>query len=147
VVIFLYFFLCFIYFIFILYLFYVLFVFYLYYYLYYYFYLYYDIYTYKTILQGIKNALPNANITYNKGCNLLDSPENFTKIAENIKGSEVIIYVGGISSKLEGEEKRVRFFFFIIFYFYFFFKMLMVLKEVIVQILKFQRSNVNWCRT
>jgi beta-glucosidase len=73
---------------------------------------------FKTILQGIKNELPNANITYDKGCGLTDSPPDFNTLSQKIKGSEVIIFVGGISARLEGEDMPVSY---ILFYFFFFF--------------------------
>jgi beta-glucosidase len=57
----------------------------------------------KTILQGIQNALPNSNVIYDKGCGITGGAEDFKSISENIKGSEVIIYVGGVSPRIEGE--------------------------------------------
>jgi beta-glucosidase len=42
-------------------------------------------------------------VSYNKGCNLTDSPEDFNTLSENIKGAEVIIFVGGVSPALENE--------------------------------------------
>jgi hypothetical protein len=59
----------------------------------------------KTILQGIKNELPNSNIIYDRGCGLTDSPPEFNTLSEKIKGSEVIIFVGGVSPGLENEGR------------------------------------------
>jgi hypothetical protein len=40
---------------------------------------------------------------YTKGCGITESAEDFNKISRNIEGSEVIIYVGGLSRLEEGE--------------------------------------------
>lgn len=69
-----------------------------------------------TILQGIKNKLPDAEIIYEQGCShVKDSvmvngkmrPVDYKATASRAKKADVIIYVGGISPRLEGEEMPV----------------------------------------
>ena len=69
-----------------------------------------------SILQGIKNALsPGVEVTYARGCPLAvnatdtlgpKSPD-FQLALDAAKNADVVIYVGGISAQLEGEEMRV----------------------------------------
>ena len=69
-----------------------------------------------SILQGLKDALgTGAEVTYVRGCPLAvnaadtsgpSSPE-FQQAVEAAKSADVVIYVGGISARLEGEEMRV----------------------------------------
>jgi beta-glucosidase len=73
-----------------------------------------------TILEGIKNKIPDAKIIYEKGCDhtgytlhrdendSIGSPVDFTATAEKAKEADVIIYVGGLSPRLEGEEMPVQ---------------------------------------
>lgn len=78
-----------------------------------------------TLLDGIKTAVPHANIIYNKACELKRfnggpadfaeagsyrwrAPEyvattDFEKLAQEVKDADVIIVIGGISARIEGE--------------------------------------------
>ncbi len=61
-----------------------------------------------TVLQGIKNKLKNADIFYSKATDFVSTePQDFSKLIDSIKDADVIIYVGGISPRLEGEEMKV----------------------------------------
>jgi beta-glucosidase len=66
-----------------------------------------------TILAGIKSvAGPNIEVTYDRGCPLAVRNDGRDQPSENLqtaalasaKGADIIIYVGGISPGLEGEE-------------------------------------------
>ena len=62
-----------------------------------------------TVLQGLKDKLGNSTeIFYSRGTNFVDTtyPE-FSKLIDSVKDADVLIYVGGISPRLEGEEMRV----------------------------------------
>ena len=62
-----------------------------------------------TVLQGIKNKLPNTEIFYSKATNFVDTVErDFSKLIDSINDADVIIYVGGISPRLEGEEMKIN---------------------------------------
>ena len=63
-----------------------------------------------TVLQGIKDKLGNAvEIFYSRATNFVDTTEpDFTKLIDSVKDADVLIYVGGISPRLEGEEMRVN---------------------------------------
>ena len=63
-----------------------------------------------TILQGIREKMPNANIIYEKGSKHVGSisADSIKYVVDKIKEADVIIYVGGISPRLEGEEMRVE---------------------------------------
>jgi len=78
-----------------------------------------------SLLDGIKAAVPHANIIYNKACELKRfnggpadfaeagsyrwrAPEyvattDFEKLAQEVKAADVIIVIGGISARIEGE--------------------------------------------
>ncbi len=62
-----------------------------------------------TILQGIKNKLPNARIIFEKGCNHTGemNPDSLKLTVSKVKDADIILFAGGISPKLEGEEMRV----------------------------------------
>lgn len=66
-----------------------------------------------TILEGIRRIVPGTAIIYEKGCELTkrDSVDqkriDFTATAEKVKDADVIIFAGGISPSLEGEEMPV----------------------------------------
>ena len=62
-----------------------------------------------TLLQGKKNKLPNARIIYQDACDYYKEPANgnFNDVMEKIKDADVVIYAGGISPTLEGEEMPV----------------------------------------
>ena len=88
-----------------------------------------------TILDGIKAKFDQADVTYVEGCKLVNgfvfrqrnsadiregisgrrdpvstepwiAPENYDDVVNQVKDSEVIIYVGGLNPNLEGEEMR-----------------------------------------
>jgi len=62
-----------------------------------------------TVLQAIKDKLPNADIFYSKATDFVSTePQDFSKLIDSIKDADVIIYVGGISPRLEGEEMKVH---------------------------------------
>lgn len=62
-----------------------------------------------TILQGIKNKMPNATILYEKGCRHAGAvnTDSINIAVSKIKNADVILFAGGISPRLEGEEMRV----------------------------------------
>ncbi len=62
-----------------------------------------------TILQGIKNKLPNSTIIYEKGCRHTGEvyADSLNLAVSKLKNADVILFVGGISPRLEGEEMRV----------------------------------------
>jgi len=62
-----------------------------------------------TVLEGIKNKIPNADIFYSKATDFVSTePQDFSKLIDSVKDADVIIYVGGISPRLEGEEMKVH---------------------------------------
>jgi beta-glucosidase len=61
-----------------------------------------------TALQGIKDKMPNAELFYSRAINFTATgPQDFSTLIDSIKDAEVIIFVGGISPRLEGEEMKV----------------------------------------
>jgi beta-glucosidase len=62
-----------------------------------------------TILQGIKDKLPNSTILYEKGCRHTGEikSDSINLAVSNLKNADVILFAGGISPRLEGEEMRV----------------------------------------
>lgn len=61
-----------------------------------------------TVLQGIKDKLKNADVFYSRATDFVSTkPQDFSKLIDSIKNADVIIYVGGISPRLEGEEMKV----------------------------------------
>lgn len=65
----------------------------------------------ETILSGLINKMPNAEIIYEKGCGLTSSDKievNTEATVNHVKDADVIIFVGGISPRLEGEEMPVK---------------------------------------
>lgn len=62
-----------------------------------------------TILEGIRHKVPGAEVIYEKGCDLTkeEVAEHFAATAEKVKDADVIVFVGGISPSLEGEEMPV----------------------------------------
>ena len=69
-----------------------------------------------SILQGLKDALgPSVEVTYARGCPLAvnatdtfgPASPDYQQALDAAKGADVVIYVGGISARLEGEEMRV----------------------------------------
>ncbi|MEO6541263.1 MAG: glycoside hydrolase family 3 C-terminal domain-containing protein [Ferruginibacter sp.] len=67
-----------------------------------------------TTLEGIKNVLgKNVQVKYQKGCNITDTmhynrEEDFKPAIESATGADVIVFVGGISPRLEGEALQVK---------------------------------------
>jgi beta-glucosidase len=62
-----------------------------------------------TVLQGIKNKLKGTDIFYSRATDFTATgPQDFSKLIDSIKDANVIIYVGGISPRLEGEEMKVN---------------------------------------
>jgi beta-glucosidase len=65
-----------------------------------------------TALQGIETKLgPGTEVIYEKGTDFIDEPTvkpDYKAIAERVKDADVIIFVGGISPQLEGEEMQVN---------------------------------------
>jgi len=62
-----------------------------------------------TVLQGIKDKIKDTTkIFYSRATNFVDTTEpDFGKLIDSVKDADVLIYVGGISPRLEGEEMRV----------------------------------------
>ena len=61
-----------------------------------------------TVLQGIKDKLPKAEVFYSRATDFTATEsKDFSKLIDSIKDADVIIYVGGISPRLEGEEMKV----------------------------------------
>jgi beta-glucosidase len=74
-----------------------------------------------TILEGIKAKLPvDVEVIYEKGCDHIGdvvhrdkadttgAPVDFIATAGKVKDADIIIYVGGLSPRLEGEEMPVQ---------------------------------------
>jgi beta-glucosidase len=73
-----------------------------------------------TILEGIGNKVPDAEIIYEKGCDLtgniihkdetdsVGTPVDFAATAAKAKDADIILFVGGLSPRLEGEEMPVQ---------------------------------------
>ncbi len=62
-----------------------------------------------TVLQGIKDKLKDTTkIFYSRATNFVDTTNpDFSKLIDSLKDADVLIYVGGISPRLEGEEMKV----------------------------------------
>jgi len=61
-----------------------------------------------TVLQGIKNKLKNTQIFYSGATDFVSTePQDFSKLIDSVKDADVVIYVGGISPRLEGEEMKI----------------------------------------
>jgi beta-glucosidase len=62
-----------------------------------------------TVLEGIKSKVKNADVFYSKATDFVsEEPHDFSKLIDSIKDADVIVYVGGISPRLEGEEMKVH---------------------------------------
>jgi beta-glucosidase len=59
---------------------------------------------------GLKEKLgSNTDIFYSRATDFVDTTHpDFSKLIDSIKDADVLIYVGGISPRLEGEEMRVK---------------------------------------
>ncbi|GAB6013335.1 glycoside hydrolase family 3 C-terminal domain-containing protein [Viscerimonas tarda] len=68
--------------------------------------------TISTPLKAIQSKLKATTITYEKGVDFVipseKSDEEIAALAKRLKGYDVVIYVGGISPKIEGEEMPVK---------------------------------------
>ncbi len=68
----------------------------------------------STVLEGIKNLLgKNVQVQYQKGCNIVDTinynrENDFKPATETAASADVIVFVGGISPRLEGEALQVK---------------------------------------
>jgi len=62
-----------------------------------------------TVLQGIRDKLGNGvDVFYSRATNFVDTTQHdFTTVVDSVKDADILIYVGGISPRLEGEEMRV----------------------------------------
>jgi len=62
-----------------------------------------------TLLQGIKNKMPDATVIYVKGCSHTGEviADSLNLAVSKVKNAEVILFIGGISPRLEGEEMKV----------------------------------------
>lgn len=67
-----------------------------------------------TVLEGIKNVIgKNADVQYQKGCYIVDTinysrEKDFKPAIEAAAAADVIVFVGGISPRLEGEALQVK---------------------------------------
>jgi beta-glucosidase len=67
-----------------------------------------------TVLEGIKNVLgKTVQVNYQKGCNIIDTMHynretDFNPAIASAAGADVIVFVGGISPRLEGEALQVK---------------------------------------
>ena len=63
-----------------------------------------------SILEGIEQAFPDAEISYMKGCEAVSpllEADSLARLSSKASQSEVIIFVGGLNPRLEGEEMKV----------------------------------------
>jgi len=62
-----------------------------------------------TVLQGIKDKLKDTTkIVYSRATNFVDTIDpDFSKLIDSLNDADILIYVGGISPRLEGEEMKV----------------------------------------
>ncbi|MGN6340978.1 MAG: glycoside hydrolase family 3 C-terminal domain-containing protein [Ginsengibacter sp.] len=62
-----------------------------------------------TVLAGIKSKIPDAHVFYSRATDFVSTEQpDFSKLIDSLKDEDVIIYVGGISPRLEGEEMKVH---------------------------------------
>jgi len=66
-----------------------------------------------TPLEGIKSRFSKTNVMYAKGCNVIDTPgynrqKEFQEALSIAAKAEVIVFVGGISPRMEGEDLKVK---------------------------------------
>ena len=62
-----------------------------------------------TLLEGIRNAVgDNVELYYEKAIDLIGkTPETFVNTLKHVKDADVIIYAGGLSPEIEGEESEI----------------------------------------
>ncbi|MDR1675317.1 MAG: glycoside hydrolase family 3 C-terminal domain-containing protein [Tannerella sp.] len=61
-----------------------------------------------TPLDGLKEKLPGVEIMYDKACELTTLPADVQAIAAKYREADVLVFVGGISPRVEGEEMPVK---------------------------------------
>lgn len=63
-----------------------------------------------TVLEGIRSKLgPDARVIYEKGCDYVQGDKGAVdSVAASVRDADVIVFVGGISPRLEGEEMPVK---------------------------------------
>ena len=63
-----------------------------------------------TILQGIQRRLPDAQIVYERGCEWVGeiSQDALASLSQRVASADAIVFVGGLTPRLEGEEMRVN---------------------------------------
>jgi beta-glucosidase len=63
-----------------------------------------------TILDGIRAKMPAGSVIYEKGCDFVKEKDSvdYDAIARKVSDADAIVFVGGISAKLEGEEMKVN---------------------------------------
>ncbi|MDR0537432.1 MAG: glycoside hydrolase family 3 C-terminal domain-containing protein [Tannerellaceae bacterium] len=65
-----------------------------------------------TLVEGLKEKLPSGvDVVYEKGCDYVVQPDSLPSVESvvaKVKDADIIIFAGGISPKLEGEEMRVN---------------------------------------
>ncbi|MDR1455735.1 MAG: glycoside hydrolase family 3 C-terminal domain-containing protein [Tannerella sp.] len=61
-----------------------------------------------TPLDGLKEKLPDVEIVYDKACELTTLPAEAQTIAAKYGEADAIVFVGGISPRVEGEEMPVK---------------------------------------
>lgn len=59
-----------------------------------------------TVLEGIRSKCPDAKVVYERGVGWVDG--DTAGLAGKVKDADVIVFVGGISPRLEGEEMPVK---------------------------------------
>jgi len=68
-----------------------------------------------TVLEGIRNAVPNARIFYSQGCHIINTElreDETSLLSEAVScalSADVVIVVTGINSRIEGEEADPRY--------------------------------------
>ncbi|MDR0891087.1 MAG: glycoside hydrolase family 3 C-terminal domain-containing protein, partial [Mediterranea sp.] len=60
-----------------------------------------------TLLEGVRNALPGCEIVYERGCDLTADTLDLQAAIDKVKDVDILLFAGGISPRLEGEEMRV----------------------------------------
>ncbi|MDR0939628.1 MAG: glycoside hydrolase family 3 C-terminal domain-containing protein [Mediterranea sp.] len=60
-----------------------------------------------TLLEGIQAALPQCEVIYERGCDLTADTLDTAAAIARVKDADIVIFAGGISPKLEGEEMPV----------------------------------------
>ena len=62
-----------------------------------------------TVLQALRARMPHASIFYSRATDFVSTNiPDFSKLIDSVRDADVIIYVGGISPRLEGEEMKVN---------------------------------------